>query len=135
MGSIEERQRLLIEMVMRQTNYSYEDAESNLVKNRNDYMKVIREAIGVTTKETESVTSINQGIYKEIRGMMDTAAASHRRKEELEEKKEQLITYLKNQKDEKDKEKLGSLTEIIEETTDEATDEVTTDEVTDKKKD
>ena len=135
MGSIEERQRLLIEMVMRQTNYSYEDAESNLVKNRNDYMKVIREAIGVTTKETESVTSINQGIYKEIRGMMDTAAASHRRKKELEEKKEQLITYLKNQKDEKDKEKLGSLTEIIEETTDEATDEVTTDEVTDKKKD
>ena len=28
MGSIEEKQRLLVEMVMRQTNYSYEDAES-----------------------------------------------------------------------------------------------------------
>jgi len=123
MSSVEDRQRLLVEMVMRQTNYSYEDAESNLVKNKNDYMKVIREAIGVATKDTESVTSINQGIYKEIRGMMDTAAASHRRKKELESKKEQLIAYLKKQKEEKDKEKHGSLTEIIEETNEEATDD------------
>ena len=95
---------------------------ANLIKNKNNYMKVIREAIGVVPNKTETVTTVNQGIYKEIRGMMDTAAATHRRKKEFEEKKEQLLAYLKKQKEEKDKAKQGSLTEITEETSDDAKD-------------
>ena len=123
MGSVEEKQRLLVEMVMRQTNYSFDEAETNLVKHNNDYMKVIREAIGVAPKAADTVTSINQGIYKEIRGLMDTAAAAHRRKKEFEEKREQLIAYLKKRKEEQDKEKQSSLQEIAEETSDEVKDD------------
>jgi len=123
MGSVEERHRLLVEMVMRQTNYSYDEADTNLVKHNNDYMKVIREAIGVAPKITDTVTTINQGIYKEIRGLMDTAAATHRKKKEFEEKREQLIAYLKKRKEEQDKEKQASLQEITEETSDEAKDD------------
>ena len=109
MGSVEQQQHLLVEMVMRQTNYSFDEAKTNLKNSNNDYMKVIREAIGVAPKNTAPVTTINQGIYKEIRCLMDTAAATHRRKKEFDEKKEQLIAHLKKQKEEKDKEKLEDL--------------------------
>ena len=120
MGSVEEKQRLLVEMVMRQTNYSYEEVETNLVKHNNDYMKVIREALGTQESASDKMASINQGIYKEIRGLMDTAASTYRRKKELEEKKERFIAHLKKQKEEQDRQKRASLQEIPEETSDEA---------------
>jgi hypothetical protein len=120
MSSVEEKQRLLVEMVMRQTNYTYEEVETRLVKYNNNYMQVIREALGTQTSSTDNVTSINQGIYKEIRGLMDTAATTYRRKKEFEEKKEQLLDYLKTQKEEQDKQKRASLQEIPEETSDKA---------------
>ena len=53
MSSVEEKQRLLVEMVMRQTNYTFEEAEINLVKNNNDYMKVIREALGTKSSSNK----------------------------------------------------------------------------------
>ena len=135
MGSVEEKQRLLVEMVMRQTNYSYGEVETNLVKHNNDYLAVIREALGSHSQSTDKVTSINQGIYKEIRGLMDTAAAAHRRKKEFEEKKEQLIAYLRKQKEEKERKKQGSLTEITEETSDDAKDSSSDDAKEDAKED
>lgn len=122
MSSVEEKQRLLVEMVMRQTNYTFEEAEINLVKNNNDYMKVIREALGTKSSSNNNVTSINQGIYKEIRGLMDNAASTYRRKKEFEEKREQLIAHLKQQKEEQEKKRQASLQEIPEETSDETKD-------------
>ena len=91
MNSDIDRQKLLIEMVMRQTQYTYEEAAEQLEKFNNDYIKVIRESMGINKVEDKTVKSINQHVYKEIRGLMDDAASSYRRKKEMEEKKAELI--------------------------------------------
>ena len=92
-----DRQKLLIEMVMRQTQYTYEEAAEQLEKFKNDYIKVIRESMGINKVEDKTVKSINQHVYKEIRGLMDDAASSYRRKKEMEEKKAELIEKLKEE--------------------------------------
>ena len=60
-----------IEMVMRQTQYTYEEAAEKLEECNNDYMKVIRGFMGINKVEDKTVKSINQHVYKEIRGFMD----------------------------------------------------------------
>lgn len=97
MNSDIDKQKLLIEMVMRQTQYTYEEAADQLEKYNNDYIKVIRESMGINKTEDKSVKSINQQVYKEIRGLMDDAASTYRRKKEMEEKKAQLIEKLKEE--------------------------------------
>lgn len=97
MNSDIDRQKLLIEMVMRQTQYTYEEAAEQLEKFNNDYIKVIRESMGINKVEDKTVKSINQHVYKEIRGLMDDAASSYRRKKEMEEKKAELIEKLKEE--------------------------------------
>jgi hypothetical protein len=118
MSSTENKQRLLVEMIMRQTNYSYEEAESNLIKHNNNYLTVIRESMGSVSNKTETPekqVSINQGIYKEIRGMMDTAAATHRKTKEMEEKKDKILAYLEEQQQKKkDMRNMNSLLKIKE---------------------
>ncbi len=97
MNSDIDRQKLLIEMVMRQTQYTYEEAADQLEKHNNDYIKVIRESMGINKTEDKSVKSINQQVYREIRGLMDDAASTYRRKKEMEEKKAELIEKLKEE--------------------------------------
>lgn len=97
MNSDIDRQKLLIEMVMRQTQYTYEEAAYQLEKHNNDYIKVIRESMGINKTEDKSVKSINQQVYREIRGLMDDAASTYRRKKEMEEKKAELIEKLKEE--------------------------------------
>ena len=80
-----DKQKLLIEMVMRQTNYNYEQAEEELKKNNNNYIIVIREAMGIKKETNNTVTSINQGIYKEIRTLMDTRDTTARINKEMKE--------------------------------------------------
>jgi len=63
-----------IKIVMNQTAYLYEEARKELEENNNDYVKVIKGGLGIKsgTKKSEPVISINQVIYKEIRGFLDT---------------------------------------------------------------
>ena len=83
MNTKEVIQRELIKMVIRQTDYSEEDAILKLKEHKNDYMEVIREAMGINKQKKENnITSVNQQIYKEIRGMMDDAANNYRIKQE-----------------------------------------------------
>ena len=117
MSSNIDRQKLLIEMVMRQTQYTYEEAAEKLEKCDNNYVIVIRESMGINKEEDNSVTSINQHVYKEIRGLMDTAAGNYRRKQEIERKKEELIEKLReeyNRRQAAEKEELPSIEEVEE---------------------
>ena len=50
--------------------------------------------------EEKEITSINQGIYTEIRGLMDTAARNYRREQEREQKKQEIIELIKKQQQE-----------------------------------
>ena len=77
-------------VVMRQTDYSEEKAETELVNHNYDVMAVVREFMNPDQKPKENrnekvVTSANQQIYGEIRGMMDNASWNYRRNKEQEE--------------------------------------------------
>ena len=56
-----------IELILRQTNYSKEEAFEKLKENGFDEVKAIRYYFGIPDKKPESVNSINQEIYKQIR--------------------------------------------------------------------
>merc|ERR1712054_572256 len=96
MEPINHKQKLLIEMVVRQTNYSFDEAKSKLEKYDNNYMRVIKEALGINeTIQSNKVETTNQVIYKEIRNFMDNASNNYRKNKEMEEKKEEIIEKLR----------------------------------------
>lgn len=78
----------LVEIVMRQTDYSKEESVLKLQQFEYDPLKVIRNFMNpenkVFYKETVPTTT-NQMMYREIRTMLDTANANYRKKKELEE--------------------------------------------------
>ena len=80
-----------IDMILRQTDYSIETATQKLQQHNNDVMSVIREYMApaaTTAKDLKKGTtvSVNQQIYKEIRGMMDAAAKTYELKKQNETK-------------------------------------------------
>jgi hypothetical protein len=60
-----------IKIVMSQTTYSYDESKQFLLSYNNDYMKVIREYLGVKTS-SKKITSVNQEIYKQLRVKLDS---------------------------------------------------------------
>ena len=60
MTSSIDREKLLIEMVMRQTEYSYEEASEKLKINNNNYILDIRESMGIEKKKDKSVKRIRK---------------------------------------------------------------------------
>ena len=78
-------QELLIEMVMRQTSLGFAEAKERLEINNNNYMIVIKEALGIKQKADTELKTLNQQIYTEIRGLMDNASDTYRKKKEMEE--------------------------------------------------
>ena len=78
-----------INMIMRQTDYTKEISEKKLKEHNNDIMSVMREYMGpskIGSKPASSKFSVNQQIFKEIRGMMDDASKTYQNKKEKEEK-------------------------------------------------
>ena len=77
-----------IEMILRQTNYDKTTAAEKKQEHNNDAIQVIRDYLnaGKTPKPCTTKLSVNQQIYKEIRGMMDTAAKNYQVKKECEAK-------------------------------------------------
>ena len=97
----------IIQMIMRQTNLTYNTAKTELEKNDNNYIKVIKEALGINEKKDDTVTgvtSVNQHIYKEIRGLMDTAASDYRKTQQLQIKRQELIQNIRKKQLEKEEE-------------------------------
>jgi hypothetical protein len=75
-----------LSLIMRQTGYDRDTAQQKMVEHNNDVMQVIREymAPAKPIKKCTTKLSVNQQIYKEIRGMMDDAAKRY----ELEKAKQ-----------------------------------------------
>ena len=93
--SREDKQKLYLrDVVMRQTDYTAEEATKKLEEFNNDVILVVRDYMGINTKKTERVVkSVNQQIYGEIRHMMDNAASNYRIKKDLEEKRNKIIEH------------------------------------------
>ena len=61
-----------VQIVLRQTDYTEEQAREKLEKFNFDELSVIRDYFGITEKkEPKKIVSINQAIYKELRSHLD----------------------------------------------------------------
>lgn len=70
-----------LKKVMSQTNYTEEEAKEKLKLFNCDYMKVIRDYMGIPDKkETTKVKSVNQEIFRQIRTKLDASMKEYREK-------------------------------------------------------
>jgi len=86
-----------IAIIVSQTNYSVEIAAEKLNNFGGDHIKVIRDYMGIPEKK-ETVTSLNQEIYKQIRFKLDDSMKSYNSEQEAKIKSE--IEELNNEKSE-----------------------------------
>lgn len=70
-----------VKTVMSQTNYTEEETIEKLKLFNCDYMRVIRDYMGIPEKkEKEKVKSANQEIYRQIRTRLDSTMKEYREK-------------------------------------------------------
>ena len=69
----------LVQMILRQTNYSETEAKDKLKEFNNDAILVIKSYFGITEKKApEKVRSVNQEIYKQFRVKLDSSMKEYR---------------------------------------------------------
>jgi hypothetical protein len=66
-----------IELIMRQTNYTEDNARTNLKLFNYDHIKVIKNFMGITEKKEPVIKSVNQEIYKQLRYKLDDIMKSY----------------------------------------------------------
>ena len=68
-----------IQIILRQTDYTEEQAREKLTKFDFNELTVIRDYFGITEKKAPpKVLSVNQAIYKQLRGHLDGAMKEYR---------------------------------------------------------
>jgi hypothetical protein len=90
-----------VEKVMSQTNYTKEEALEKLKLFNCDYMRVLKDYMGIPDKKETKIKSINQEIYKQIRLKLDTSMKEYREKNPINI--DQVVT---NFKESEEREKL-----------------------------
>lgn len=63
----------LIQIILRQTDYTEEIAREKLIENNGDHILVIKKYMGLHDKKQEPVKSLNQEIYKQLRYKLDSS--------------------------------------------------------------
>lgn len=71
---------LHVKKVMSQTNYTEEEAIEKLKLFNCDYMKVLRDYMGIPEQKNTKVTTVNQEIYRQIRTRLDSSMREYREK-------------------------------------------------------
>lgn len=82
-----------IPKVMSQTNYNEEQTKEKLIMFDNDYLKVIRDYMGIPEKKEQKVKSVNQEIFRQIRKSLDSSMKTYRDNNPIN--MEQLVENLK----------------------------------------
>tara|TARA_E500000178_G_C16572583_1_gene552361 strand:+ start:102 stop:446 length:345 start_codon:yes stop_codon:yes gene_type:complete len=85
-----ENKLLLRDILMRQTEYSEEEAVNKLEEYQYNIKNILNEYYNIIEKPKKTSKSVNQQTYTEIRNMMDTASANYRLTKELNERKEKI---------------------------------------------
>jgi hypothetical protein len=67
MDKEKEKEKELIQIIMRQTDYTEEVAREKLIENKYDTILVIKKYMGLDDKKPETIKSVNQEIYKQLR--------------------------------------------------------------------
>jgi len=76
-----------IQMILRQTNYSEEEATIKLKEFNYDHIQVIKSYLGITEKKAPPITTVNQEIYKQIRYKLDLTMREYNLRKERDETK------------------------------------------------
>jgi hypothetical protein len=114
---LDEKENQVIEFVLRQTNMEREKAVERLNEYDFDSIKVIKEHFGIKQKKQDNIVSVNQQVYKEIRGFMDKAAKQYRFTKELEKRKQEMLEFIKERENKETENK--KLLTTVEESPDE----------------
>ena len=67
----------LIQMIIRQTDYTEVVAREKLIENNYNSLLVIKKYMGLDDKPKESIKSVNQEIYKQLRHKLHNPNASN----------------------------------------------------------
>jgi hypothetical protein len=74
-----------VKHIMSQTNYSEDVAREKLKECNNDFMKVLKDYMGIPEKKINTqMKSINQEIYKQIRHSLDQTMKEYRDKNPID---------------------------------------------------
>ena len=102
---LDEKENQVIDFVLRQTNMEREEAIERLNEYDFDSIKVIKEHFGIKEKKQDNIVSVNQQVYREIRGFMDKAAKQYRFTKELEKRKQEMLEFIKERENKENKNK------------------------------
>ena len=93
-----------IKIVMSQTNYTEEEAKDKLRLFNCDYMRVIKDYMGIPENKGErKVKSVNQEIFRQIRTTLDSSMKTYREKNPIN--MDQVIENFK-ESDEREKKRI-----------------------------
>jgi hypothetical protein len=93
-----------VKKVISQTNYTEEEAMEKLKLFNCDYMRVIRDYMGIPEKkEAPKVKSVNQEIFRQIRTKLDSSMKEYREKNPIN--MDQLVENFK-ESDEREKKRI-----------------------------
>jgi len=76
-----------VEMILRQTDYSEEDAKNKLKDHNYDHISVIKSYLGIAEKKEPPIKTVNQEIYKQIRYRLDSNMREYNLRKERDETK------------------------------------------------
>lgn len=71
-----------IQIVLRQTDYTYEQAREKLKENNYDTIKTIKAYFGIIEKPKQQMKSVNQEIYKVLRQKLDSNLRDYKERTE-----------------------------------------------------
>ena len=77
----------IIQLIMRQTDYTEEIALKKLEEFNYNHIKVIKDFLGITEKKAPPVKSINQEIYRQLRYKLDSSMRDYNIRKEKGETK------------------------------------------------
>ena len=77
----------LVQIILRQTDYTEEIAREKLTEHNNNHISVIKSYLGITEKKTPPVKSVNQEIYKQMRYKLDDNMRDYNKRKERGETK------------------------------------------------
>lgn len=76
-----------IAMILRQTDYSEEEATNKLKEFNYDHIQVIKSYLGIAEKKEPPIKTVNQEIYKQIRYKLDSTMREYNLRKERDETK------------------------------------------------
>ena len=79
-----------IQKILRQTDYTYEEAREKLQEKNYDEIATIKAYLGIIEKKPTEIKSINQEIYKQIRYRLNSNMQEYRERVEKGEAKKML---------------------------------------------